>query len=141
VFAGGELAWFHPMRFGHVWRRPWANLRPHRKIVVIDGRVAYTGGMNATDEQDERLGDHAYRDRHLRLEGGGARRLHLVFGEDWAYATGDREFLSGVARETPPDCGAGEVRAQVLVSGPDSPWEAIHRMHVSAIQAAKHRVW
>ncbi len=139
--AGGEVAWFHPMRFGHVWRRPWANLRTHRKIVVIDGRIAYTGGMNVTDEQDERLGDQAYRDLHLRLEGDVVRRLQLVFCEDWAYATGSRDFLSSVARDTPPDTGPGPIRAQVLVSGPDSPWEAIHRMHVSAIHAAKRRVW
>lgn len=141
IEAGGELAWFHPMRFGHVWRRPWANLRTHRKIVVIDGCVAYTGGMNVTDEQDERLGDSAYRDLHLRLEGAVVRVLQLVFCEDWAYATGDHAFLSDVARDTPREAAPGPVRAQVLVSGPDSPWEAIHRLHVSAIQAAKHRVW
>ena len=139
--AGGEVAWFHPMRFGHIWRRPWANLRTHRKIVVIDGRVAYTGGMNVTDEQDERLGDSAYRDLHLRLEGDVVRRLQWVFCEDWAYATGDREFLSSVARQTPREATPGPTPAQVLVSGPDSPWEAIHRMHVSAIHAAKTRVW
>ena len=139
--AGGEVAWFHPMRLGHVWRRPWANLRTHRKIVVIDGRVAYTGGMNVSDEQDERLGDRAYRDLHLRLEGDVVRRLQLVFCEDWAYATGDRDFLSSVARDTPSGPEPGPVRAQVLVSGPDSPWESIHRLHVSAIHAARHRVW
>ncbi|MGY1530578.1 cardiolipin synthase [Luteimonas sp. A649] len=139
--AGGEVAWFHPMRLGHVWRRPWANLRTHRKIVVIDGRVAYTGGMNVTDAQDERLGDAAYRDLHLRLEGEVVRTLQLVFCEDWAYATGDRDFLSSVATDTPREAAPGPVRTQVLVSGPDSPWEAIHRMHVSAIQAAKTRVW
>ena len=139
--AGGEVAWFHPMRFGRIWRRPWANLRTHRKIVVIDGRIAYTGGMNVTDEQDERLGDAAYRDLHLRLQGDVVRRLQLVFCEDWAYATGARDFLSSVAQHAPPEAGVGPVRAQVLVSGPDSPWEAIHRMHVSAIHAAKRRVW
>src|SRR3546814_10833656 len=42
--AGGELAWFHPMRFGRVWRRTWVNLRSHRKILVVDGRVGFTGG-------------------------------------------------------------------------------------------------
>ena len=141
IEAGGEVAWFHPMRFGHVWRRPWANLRTHRKIVVIDGRVAYTGGMNVSDEQDERVREDAYRDLHLRLEGEVVRTLQLVFCEDWAYATGDRSFLSGVARDTPREPAAGPVRAQVLVSGPDSPWEAIHRLQVSAIQAAKRRVW
>ena len=139
--AGGEVAWCHPLRFGRFWQRPWANLRTHRKIVIIDGHVAYTGGMNVTDEQDERLGDAAYRDLHLRLEGAVVRKLQLVFCEDWAYATGSHDFLSSVTRDMPREQAPGAVRAQVLSSGPDSPWEAIHRMHVSAIQAAKHRVW
>ncbi|MBJ7575506.1 cardiolipin synthase [Luteimonas sp. MC1828] len=139
--AGGEVAWFHPMRLGQFWHRPWANLRTHRKIVVIDGRVAYTGGMNVADAQDERLGDHAYRDLHLRLEGDVVRVLQLVFAEDWTYATGRRDFLSDVARETPRESEPGPIRAQVLTSGPDSPWEAIHRLHVSTIHAARKRVW
>lgn len=67
--AGGELAWFHPVRLGRIWQRPWLNLRTHRKIVVIDGAIAYTGGINITDEENERLRPDAYRDLHLRLEG------------------------------------------------------------------------
>ena len=42
--AGGELAWFHPMQFGRIWRRTWVNMRSHRKIVVVDGRTGFTGG-------------------------------------------------------------------------------------------------
>jgi cardiolipin synthase A/B len=139
--AGGELAWFHPTRFGRVWKRPWANLRTHRKIVVIDGRVAYTGGMNVCDIQDETLEQAAYRDLHLRLEGRAVRSLQLVFVEDWAYATGRRDFISDVVRDMPETPAEGPIHAQVLVSGPDSSWEAIHRAHVSAIHAAKRRVW
>ncbi|HST45720.1 MAG TPA: cardiolipin synthase [Luteimonas sp.] len=138
--AGGELAWFHPMRFGRVWQRPWTNLRTHRKIVVIDGCIAYTGGMNVSDEQDETVHAMAYRDLHLRLEGDAVRALQLVFAEDWAYATDRRDFLSEVTAQTPA-CGPGTIPTQVLTSGPDSPWEAIHRLHVSAIHAARHRVW
>src|SRR5690606_15521454 len=119
---------------------PWTNLRTHRKIVVIDGRVGYTGGMNVSDDQDETLGDSAYRDLHLRLEGNVVRELQQVFAEDWAYATGERDFIGEVARQTPP-MPRGAVRAQVVTSGPDSPWEAIHRAHVGAIHAAKRRVW
>lgn len=140
IEAGGELAWFHPMHFGRIWRRPWTNLRTHRKIVVIDGRIGYTGGMNITDEQDERLRDDAYRDLHMRLVGKSVRVLQLVFAEDWVYATGRRDFLAEVERQTPP-ADAGPIRTQVLTSGPDSNWEAIHRAHVGAIHAAKHRVW
>lgn len=145
VEAGGEIAWFHPMKFGRVWRRTWVNMRTHRKIVVIDGRVAYTGGMNVTDEQDERRGSAAYRDLHLRLTGSVVLSLQLVFVEDWIYATGRKDLLAEVSRQadavraedTPP----GDIAAQVLTSGPDSGWEAIHRLHVSAIHGAKQRVW
>lgn len=144
--AGGELAWFHPLRFLRVWKRPWLNLRTHRKIVVIDGRIAYTGGMNITDEQDERRRTDAYRDLHLRLEGDVVQALQHVFVEDWAYATGKPPAAPTDAPATPatsttPTAARREIPAQVLVSGPDSPWETIHRLHVSAIHAAKRRVW
>ncbi|MCD9027938.1 cardiolipin synthase [Luteimonas sp. BDR2-5] len=138
--AGGELAWFHPTRFGRFWKRPWANLRTHRKIVVIDGRIAYTGGMNICDDQDESRRADAYRDLHLRLTGKAVRVLQLVFAEDWAYATGRRDFLAEVERQT-PQADPGPIRTQVLSSGPDSSWEAIHRAHVGAIHAARRRVW
>ena len=138
--AGGELAWFHPMRFGRIWERPWLNLRTHRKIVVIDGRVGFAGGINITDEENERLREDAYRDLHLRLEGDVVRALQQVFVEDWAYATGRRDFIGSVARVMPAPVH-GPVAAQVLTSGPDSDWEAIHRLHVGAIHAAKRRVW
>ncbi|TCZ85691.1 cardiolipin synthase [Lysobacter sp. N42] len=134
VEAGGEFAWFHPMRLP--WRRPWLNLRLHRKIVVVDDRIAFTGGINVTDEQDERLREDAYHDLHLRLEGDVAALLQVVFAEDWVYATGQRPPLRAPRASTP-----GCVGTQVLVSGPDSSWEPIHRLHVAAIYAARRRVW
>jgi cardiolipin synthase len=137
VDAGGELAWFHPMRLR--WRRPWLNLRLHRKIVVVDDRVAFTGGINVTDEQDERRDDEAYHDLHLRLEGDVVALMKVVFMEDWVYATGQRASLP--APGPAPSAASGAISTQVLVSGPDSSWESIHRLHVSAIYAAKRRVW
>lgn len=142
IDAGGEFAWFHPTRF-QPFTRSWVNLRTHRKIVVVDGQVAFTGGINVTDEEDERLCDDAYRDLHLRIEGEAVRSIQLVFVEDWAYATrhGHTTF-EGTAlwRNFDADVSDG-VSAQVLVSGPDSSWEAIHRLHVAAIHEAKKRVW
>src|SRR5690606_35897440 len=99
------------------------------------------GGINITDDQDETLREDAYHDLHLRLEGRVVRSLQLVFVEDWAYATGRRDFISGVVQDMPSPPAAGEIHAQVLASGPDSSWEAIHRVHVSAIHAARRRVW
>lgn len=138
--AGGELAWFHPVRPWTPWKRPWMNLRTHRKLVVIDGAVGFLGGINITDEEDERLRDDAYRDLHLRLEGDVVRAMQEVFVEDWAYATERKDFVGDVVRAMPP-VRRGSIRAQLLVSGPDSPWEAIHRVQVGAIHAATRRVW
>jgi cardiolipin synthase len=125
------------MRFGRIWRRPWLNLRSHRKIVVVDGIVAYTGGINITDEEDERVRADAYRDLHLRLEGEVVGSLQQVFVEDWAYACGRVPSLS----VPPRPVARGAIAAQALVSGPDSNWEAIHRLHVAAIHSAQRRVW
>ena len=136
VEAGAEVAWFHPMKLQWFWKRPWLNLRTHRKIVVIDGEIGFTGGINITDEEDERLREDAYRDLHLRLEGDIVRELQLVFIEDWAYATGEPPL-----RVHHPAPHRGTISAQVLVSGPDSSWEAIHRVHVAAIHSAQRRVW
>jgi cardiolipin synthase len=80
VGAGGEVAWFHPTRIWRFWWRPWLNLRTHRKIAVIDSRVGYTGGINITDEQNERLRSDAYRDLHLRIEGDAVRALQRRTG-------------------------------------------------------------
>src|SRR5690606_32754317 len=119
VDAGGEVAWFHPMRLRWFWKRPWLNLRSHRKIMVVDGEIGFTGGINVTDAEDERLRDDAYRDLHVRLEGDIVRSLQLVFVEDWTYASGQAPLRLPVPAPQP-----GPVAAQVLVSGPDSPWEA-----------------
>lgn len=136
VEAGAEVAWFHPMKLQWIWKRPWLNLRTHRKIVVIDGEIGFTGGINITDAEDERLRKDAYRDLHLRLEGDVVRELQLVFVEDWAYATGQPPL-----RLQHPPPRRGSISAQVVVSGPDSSWEAIHRVHVAAIHSAQRRVW
>ncbi|WP_242111701.1 cardiolipin synthase [Luteimonas aquatica] len=140
IAAGGEFCWFHPARFGRIWTRTWVNMRTHRKIVVIDGRIAYTGGINVTDEENESLRADAYRDLHLRIDGDAAHLLQLVFVEDWIYATDSREVVAELARHL-PEPRPGPIAAQVLPSGPDSSWEAIHRLHVGAIHAATRRVW
>ena len=137
--AGGEVGWFHPTRF-RPFTRPWLNLRTHRKIVVVDGLAGFTGGINVTDEQDESLVADAFRDLHLRVEGEVVRSLQLAFMEDWVYAAecDPHDF------DDPgywPQAAQGPIQAQLLVSGPDSPWESIHRMYVGAIHEARRRVW
>jgi cardiolipin synthase len=136
--AGVEVVFFHRtrLRLRGLWR-PRLNYRNHRKIAVIDGLVGFTGGVNITDEENERLRDDAFHDLHLRVEGELVRWLQLTFAEDWTYACG-----------RPPDDGSlwpptepGPIDAIALPAGPDSPWEAIHRVMVAAISQARERVW
>ena len=135
--AGGEFAVFHPTRLDRL--RPLVNLRTHRKIVVVDGRTGFLGGINVTDDENELLRpDDAYRDTHLRLRGGVVRWLQYVFLQDWHYAGG----------QTPPQSDAwlpaqapGTVPVQVVASGPDTDGEAIHRAMIDALNMARERVW
>ncbi|HEY2255054.1 MAG TPA: cardiolipin synthase [Variovorax sp.] len=143
--AGIRIALFHETRIGRRLR-PVTNYRTHRKIVVCDGRVGFTGGVNITDEEDSRTRPEAYHDMHLRIEGSAVRWLQTTFLEDWTYATGDdpRRMETSLERLLPVlpahDAGSG-VPTQIITSGPDNPLEAIHRVHLAAIQSSVHRAW
>ena len=84
---GIDIHEFDPIRF------PWVNhifLRDHRKIVVIDGSVAYTGGMNVADyyiNGTEQVGE--WRDMHCRIEGGAVNQLQMIFTRIWQKVTGE----------------------------------------------------
>ncbi|MGL6290034.1 MAG: cardiolipin synthase [Silanimonas sp.] len=135
--AGAEVAWFHPLKAGHLLWRPTLNLRTHRKIAVIDGRTGFTGGVNISDTQSERASAAAFHDLHLRLEGDIVRALQLAFAEDWHYATG-RKLGDPTHWPAQP---VGRIRCQLVPSGPDNPLAPIHRLHVEAVHNAKRRVW
>ncbi|KFN43793.1 cardiolipin synthase [Arenimonas oryziterrae] len=136
--AGGEVAFFHRLRLRlrGLWR-PKLNLRSHRKIVVIDGAIGFTGGINITDDENERFTAGAYHDLHLRMDGEAVRWLQLAFLEDWTYACSRVPKDEGLW----PAHDAGAIPAQVLPAGPDSPWETIHRVKIAAIGRAHTRVW
>lgn len=140
--AGGELAFFHDTRIGRRFR-PVINFRTHRKIVVCDGQIGFVGGLNVTDDQDERVNPDAYHDVHLRIGGGAVRWLQMVFLEDWFYTADESRG------KTPPDDSerlfppvpAGPHYVQILHSGPNDERESIHRAQVSAIATAQRRAW
>jgi cardiolipin synthase len=135
--AGARVAVFHPARLDRL--RPLVNLRTHRKIVVVDGRTGFVGGINITDDENEQLRpDLAYRDTHLLLRGGAVRWLQYLFLQDWRYAGGaapapDEDLLP----HEPP----GSLPVQIVASGPDSDTEAIHRALIDALNLARERVW
>jgi len=134
--AGIEVASFLP---GLSFRERWSfNLRNHRKIVVVDGRIGLTGGMNIGDEylgRDKSFG--RWRDTHLQVEGPAVLQLEQVFAEDWYYA---------VSREiTTPDCFpvpqmTGQAIAQVVHGGPDSDDPTFHAVMFAAINCAQRRI-
>ena len=139
--AGVKVALFHDTKIGRRLR-PVTNYRTHRKIVVCDGRIGFTGGVNITDEEDKRTNPDAYHDVHLRIEGSAVRWLQTTFLEDWTYATGeDPRGMDDALNAMLPQLEAGDIPVQIVTSGPDSPMEAIHRMHVEAIHSATHRAW
>lgn len=134
--AGIELAWFHPLHLKRLLRRR-INLRNHRKLAVIDGRVGFAGGVNIHDAANDALDARAQRDLHLCLHGRVVRGLQQVFVEDWHYASG----VALADASLWPASEAGPIAAQLLVSGPDSPWELSLRVQVEAIHQASWRVW
>jgi cardiolipin synthase len=135
--SGAEVAVFHPARFDRL--RPLVNLRTHRKIVVVDGRTGFLGGINITDEENEHLRpDLAYRDTHLLIRGGVVRWLQYLFLQDWRYAAGAPPASSeDLLPQEPP----GSQPMQLVASGPDSDTEAIHRALCDALSLARQRVW
>lgn len=139
--AGIEVALFHDTRIGRRLR-PVTNYRTHRKIVVCDGRIGFTGGVNITDEEDKRTRPDAYHDVHVRLEGSVVRWLQTTFLEDWTYATGDiPRDIDADLPELLPKVDAGDIPVQIVTSGPDNQLEGIHRMHVAAINTSTQRAW
>lgn len=134
--SGAQIAVFIP---GRSFRERWSlNLRSHRKIVVVDGRVGLTGGMNIGEEylgRDRRLG--YWRDTHLLMRGSSVSQLQQVFTEDWFYATG--EEVRGPHEFPPPEC-AGSIAAQVISSGPDGDLREFHSLMFGAINDARSEI-
>jgi len=134
--AGVRVGDFLPMR--SVLLQP-INLRNHRKIVVVDGETAFTGGFNIGDEYRGHMkGVGGWRDVHLRIRGPAAAELQRVFFQDWAFATGEPiDPGQYFPKHTP---ARGDATIAVVTSGPDTRTEAIHRLFFGAIVGAEREV-
>ena len=120
------------------WNRFQLNFRNHRKIVVVDGKVAFVGGHNVGDEyvgRDSRL--TPWRDTHMKIEGPAVLAAQLAFVEDWHWAT---QSLPAVAWE-PRSSGSGDKVLFVLPSGPADEHETCGLFFTHAINCAKERIW
>lgn len=133
--AGGRIVHFMPPR---IWtrRRPSVNFRNHRKILVVDHQVAFSGGMNVSDQYAK-----AWKDVHMQSKGAAVRALESIFLEDWFHATGEY-FPPVEPRDLLVDSHMEHPRAlTVLSSGPDSPQPWIHDHYFRAMASAKERLW
>lgn len=113
------------------------NFRNHRKIVVVDGLVAFTGGLNLADAyigRDPRLSP--WRDTMVRVVGPCAAQLQYIFAEDWLWSSGEK-----LALDWAPAAAPGQVNALVLAPGPADLQETGSLYFVNALAAARRRIW
>ena len=134
--AGGcQVAWFRPIRTYTMNR---SNLRDHRKSLIVDGRVAFTGGAG--------LGDHwlgaaqnpqEWRDTQVAVTGAAAVALQSGFAQNWLITTG--EILSGAHLFPEPQI-AGTVAVQTIHSSPATGAGAVGTMYFTALQCARQDI-
>lgn len=136
--AGVELVEYHPVA---PWRRRFSlNRRDHRKILVVDGRVAFTGGINIGDEyDDEEQGGGGWHDMHAAVEGPAVAELERMFRKNWinaggrAYPTMELDAAESVAT-------AGTALAMIIGNEELKRRTAIRRAYLHAMRQARHTI-
>lgn len=137
VEAGGKFAWF---RTTEPLRNRWTfTLRNHRKLQVIDGRIAFVGGMNMGREyagEDVRVGP--WHDMQMEYAGSVARKFQMIFADDWFFATGEKLLDE---RYYPAPQHPQKFLVQPMPDGPDNPDHPIEMTLVHLLNSARQRVW
>lgn len=115
------------------------NFRNHRKIVVIDNTVAFTGGVNVSDKYIKHKNELGkWKDAHLKLEGPIVNDLHMIFLKDYFFASKKEEFnINDYLFEQK---AVGEINAQVVAGGPDSMHPTIMQQYIGMMNQAKTSV-
>ena len=120
------------------WRMTYFNLRNHRKLLIVDGRIGFTGGMNIrVGHLLEQHSRNPIQDLHFRLEGPVIRHFMSTFAEDWAFTT--RELLTEDVW-FPPLSLVGPVVARGLTEGPDEDMDQARFTLLGALSCARERV-
>ncbi|MDX2170083.1 MAG: phospholipase D-like domain-containing protein [Deltaproteobacteria bacterium] len=136
--AGGEVLSFNPLR--RFYPRWLPRRRDHRKILVVDGRVAFTGGLNIGDEYNlgPPAGAASWRDTHLQVEGPAVQDLEAVFLESWFRADGS-ELPWGQLLGAPAGVAGGD-RVAVVADGPSYRRRVVRDLVLLALATARHTV-
>jgi cardiolipin synthase A/B len=138
--AGGEAIAFNPLV--RLWPRFAPRRRDHRKILVVDGEVAFMGGLNIGDEYVSGLGPvkagEEWRDAHVRIEGPCVRELEAVFLESWFRADGPAMAWNALLAREP--ARVGQVRCAVLPDGPTYRRRRTRDLLLEALSNVEHEV-
>ena len=135
--GGIEIYSFMEVRFPRLTSR--VNYRNHRKIVVVDGKIGFTGGINFADRYLKGVkGIGPWRDTHLQMEGDAVNCLQVVFAADWYFVV--HENLTG-RKYFPPLSEAPGVPVQISASGPDSDWDSISQAFFAALAGARSGIY
>ncbi|MFJ8530783.1 cardiolipin synthase [Bacillus sp. NPDC094106] len=143
--AGIEVIEFDPIL--SPWLLETVNYRNHRKIVIVDGTIGFTGGLNVGDEYLGRSKKFPiWRDSHLEIEGKALYKLQAIFLEDWLYASSDLNTYSWdqfINKEYFPDQGVlqAEGAVQIVASGPSSDDTSIRNALLKVMGSAKKSIW
>ncbi len=118
------------------WRMPYLNLRNHQKIMVVDGKIGFTGGMNiSVNNRTEAEPRRVVRDIHFKVEGPLVAHLAEAFADDWHITT--KESLMG-DHWFPALTGTGDIFARGIASGPHESVERARWIIAAAISEARH---
>lgn len=133
--GGCHLAWYNPIRITRLRR---VNNRTHRKSLIIDGRIGFTGGAGIADHwTGDAHDDKHWRDLQIRIEGRAVRPLQSGFAHNWLECT--TELLSG-PDFYPPMADVGPLSMQTIMSSPETGASAVRVMYCLAISAAKKTI-
>lgn len=136
-----DIPWAEFLHSFIPWRMSYLNMRNHRKILVTDGRMGFTGGINIRRWHVLReLGDpqrDGIEDLHFRVEGPVVEQMMNVFAEDWAFTVG--EVLSGECWFPPLD-PVGSVAARGITGGPDEDYDRLRLVIMAALSEAKKSI-
>lgn len=136
--CGVEIFSFMPVRFPNLTRR--LNYRNHRKILVIDGKIGYTGGINVSDEYINPTKHYKYwRDTHVRLEGNCVKSLQTHFLLNWNFVS--KSEIEIKDQYFPVLNSRGDKAVQIAASGPDSDFPNIMEALFSAINSAEEYIY
>lgn len=137
--AGGRVSAFFPVKLLGSYSK--INHRNHRKIVVIDGKIGYLGGINIGDEYMSLKKLRPWRDTHIRVTGGCVRYIQKAFALDWGFST-DEDLMFDAWKYFPEQEEAqGETGVQIVACGPDSPEEEVKCAMINMISGAKQYIY